>query len=116
MVAEVIEQMGSKAFFTYDATLVFTAIDSQEGSDRKNLKWNELILYVLKMIPFKGKVVSSMVAPGPLLLKDMVKDADAILFNSMPGEQYAVGVMNIIFGSTNPSAKLTFTMPNVDNE
>lgn len=64
----------------------------------------------------KGKVVGAMTAPGPVLLNDFKKVTDAILFNIMPGQEYAKGLMNVLFGRVNPSAKLSFTMPNIDNE
>ena len=41
---------------------------------------------------------------------------DAILFNVMPGQKYANGLMNVIFGHANPSAKLTFTIPKDHSE
>ena len=54
-------------------------------------------------------------APGPFLIP-FEKHIDAILFNGMPGETYGKGLMDVIFGRVNPSAKLTFTIPNKDNE
>lgn len=68
------------------------------------------------MIAKPGKVIGSMVSPGPILTNNMRKYADAILLNVFPGQQYSAGLMNVMFGRVNPSAKLTFTMPNVDNE
>lgn len=55
-------------------------------------------------------------APGPLLLNNLAKVSDAILFNVMPGEKYGEALINILYGRVNPSAKLSFTMPNIENE
>lgn len=100
----------------YDATLVFGGVFSSEGGDRDNLGWKSSVLEALTKFPKKGKVIGALTAPGPILLSDLNKAADAILFNIMPGQEYAKALMNIIFGRVNPSAKLSFTMPNVENE
>lgn len=34
----------------------------------------------------------------------------------MPGQEIADALINILFGKANPAGKLTFTMPNKDNE
>lgn len=39
-----------------------------------------------------------------------------MLFNVMPGEEYASALGKVLFGEANPSGKLTFTMPNKNNE
>lgn len=104
------------AMFDFDATLIFQGLQSGEGFDRSTLDWNQAVFRYLRLIPHPGKVIGSMVAPGPILTTNMRKYADAILFNVMPGQQYAYGLMNVMFGRANPSAKLSFTMPNVDNE
>lgn len=57
-----------------------------------------------------------MTAPGPVLINNLRDVSDALLFNVMPGEEYGPGIMNVIFGKVSPEAKLTFTMPNVENE
>lgn len=100
----------------YDATLVFASVTSTEGWDRSTLHMNELVLLLLDLIPLKGKVISSIVSPGPIILNEWNKRFDAILFNSMPGQQYGNGIVDVIFGLENPSAKLTFTIPNKENE
>lgn len=101
---------------SFNTTIIFQGQDSGEGSDRKTYGWNQSVFDTLKKVANPGKVIGCMVSPGPILTNNMRKYADAILFNVYPGQQYARGLMNIIFGRVNPSAKLSFTMPNIDNE
>ena len=62
-----------------------------------------------------GKKIAAFVAPGPTIT-DMDVAYDALLFSVMPGEEYANALGAILFGQHGPSGKLTFTMPNRDNE
>ena len=85
-------------------------------ADRKSLSWSDNVFKYLKLVPNPGKIIGCMIAPGPILTNSMREHADAILFNVFPGQQYSSAILNIIFGRVAPSAKLTFTMPNIDNE
>lgn len=69
----------------YDATLLFASTSSGEGWDRSNLHMNELAILLLEAIPLKGKVITSIVAPGPVVLNEWKMHSDAMLFNTMPG-------------------------------
>lgn len=80
------------------------------------LGWDNSVLTHLKSFDNPGKVIGLITAPGPVILNDLRAASDAIIFNVMPGQQYGKGIMEIIFGRVSPSAKLTFTMPNKDNE
>jgi len=111
-----VDEISAHFSIGYDATLLFASSNSGEGWDRSNLHMNELVLLLLEVIPLKGKVITSIVAPGPVILNEWKKHSDAMLFNSMPGQQYSNGIVDVIFGRENPSAKLTFTLPNKDNE
>jgi beta-glucosidase len=100
----------------YDATLIFAGVESGEGWDRADLSWSAEVLNVLKNFTVPGKVVGAMTAPGPVLINNLRDASDALLFNIMPGEEYGRGITNILFGKASPEAKLTFTMPNIENE
>jgi beta-glucosidase len=110
IVLEAIQEMN------FNATLIFGGIFSSEGGDRSTLGWKSAVLDSLDKFQNKGKIIGAITAPGPALLKDIKEAVDALLFNIMPGQQYSDGLMSIIFGKANPSAKLSFTMPNIDNE
>jgi len=105
----------------FDTTIVFAGVTSAEGSDRDTLQWkvpylDNKIIEFLSKFRIKGKVIGAITAPGPLILADFKKISDAIVFNVMPGQKYSEGLMSILFGRVSPSGKLSFTMPNIDNE
>lgn len=85
-------------------------------ADRSSLSWSDNVFEYLELVPHPGKVIGCMISAGPILTNSMRKYADAILLNIFPGQQYSNAILNIIFGRANPSAKLSFTMPNIDNE
>lgn len=72
----------------YTETMIFAGVTSGEGGDRSNLTWNAEVLKHLDSFKSKGKIIGMVTAPGPLLLNNLAKVADAILFNVMPGEKY----------------------------
>lgn len=100
----------------FDETLIFAGVQSGEADDRANLTWNSEVLDQIDQFKNKGKIIGLVTAPGPILLNNLAKVADALIFNVMPGQQYATAMMNILFGRVSPSGKLTFTMPNIENE
>jgi len=102
--------------FEFNTTIIFQGLSSGEGSDRKTLDWDQSVLKYLNKIKQPGTVIGCMISPGPILTTNMRKYADAILFNVFPGQQYSSAIMNVLFGRANPSAKLTFTLPNIDDE
>lgn len=56
-----------------------------------------------------------MTAEGPIMTSFSDK-IDTLFMNTFPGETYGRSIWKTVFGEVNPSAKLTFTMPNKDNE
>jgi len=100
----------------YDYTFLFGGVFSSEGGDRDTLHFKVPVVDYLSKFPKKGKIIGAITAPGPVILADLKKVSDAIIFNVMPGQKYSEGLMNTLFGRVNPSGKLSFTMPNIDNE
>ena len=91
-------------------------IESAEWSDRKTLGFAPEVNAIFDFVRYvPGKKTVVITAPGPVLMP-WKEQVDAILFSGMPGEMYAHGLMDVVFGRVNPAAKLTFTMPNKDNE
>lgn len=94
---------------------MFFGIQSSEGFELDTLNYSHNVFDHIK--DYKtGKVLAAFVGNGPMLLNNMKDLAQAIIFNIMPGEMYGPGLMDVIFGRVNPSAKLSWTMPNIENE
>jgi beta-glucosidase len=113
--------------------IVFVGTISHEGADRLSLSFddgcevaggkdtqctgnaknqNALVAAIVKAQP-KTIVVASI--PGATLMP-WSKDVPAILTNFMPGQQAGNAIADVLFGHVNPSSKLTFTIPNRENE
>ena len=100
----------------FEATFAFFSTYSQENTDRSTLKVNPEFFDFIKKVPNKGKLITMVTAPGPVLIKELSEISDALVFNVFPGKMYTLGVMKVVFGEANPSGKLLFTMPNIENE
>jgi hypothetical protein len=100
--------------YNFKTTILGASITSGEGADRKNLEWDITTLknvWFVKKLKNPGVKVAHLVAPGSSLIRfDSV--FDAILYSVMPGEEISNALINILYGKTNPSGKLTFTLPN----
>ena len=96
---------------------MFLSTTSEEGNDRENLDWSDVDKGLFAILPKlnHGKLIVHMVTPSAVLTKDFT-DADAMLLSVMPGIGFTPALMNVLYGRANPSGRLTFTMPNVDNE
>jgi len=75
------------------------------------LHFNNQVFTYLKYIPDHGKVIGALSFSGAADIRNFTTHADAIVYNTPSGQRYAEGMMNILFGNTNPSGKLTFTLP-----
>ena len=99
-----------------DVAIVFVATDSSEGSDRASLHFDDgaddLIAAVAAAAP---KTVVSAVSPGAALTpwRDSVA---GLTLGFMPGQEYANGLIDVLFGAVNPSAHLPLTLPSKENE
>jgi len=112
-----------------EASVVIVVISqfSKEGSDRDNISFDVEHSSTCQVVPkHQNDLVSTVTstgtptivaatAPGPVLMpwKDEV---DSILFAGLPGQEYGNALANLIFGNVNPSGKLIFTIPNIENE
>lgn len=110
-----------------DVNIVAISQFAKEGSDRDNLSFDVKLSQTCQVTPLnqnqlvttvaateKATVVAA-TAPGPVLLpwRDSVS---AIVIGFMPGQEYGNALADVIFGIVNPAAKLTFTIPNIENE
>ena len=102
----------------YHLTLVFISCTSTEGIDRFHLSFNEeedQVIFNLSQSKYIQKIIVNMVSPG-VILTPWTNVIDGLILNILPGEAYAEALQAILFGYANPSAKLSFTLPNKENE
>lgn len=87
---------------------------SGEAASRTNLKipgiQPKLIQKIREAVPNK-KIILVLMNGRPLNLSEEVNQVDAILEAWFPGTMGGSGVADVLFGTYNPSAKLTVTFP-----
>lgn len=104
----------------FDVAILFLGTTSGEGSDRQNLDFDsdqtDLMNHFNDSLNIK-KFVVHMVAPSAVITKP-IDHADGILFSVMPGIGMSKAITNVLFDDhpSFPGGKLTFTIPNKDNE
>merc|ERR1712113_1020674 len=86
-----------------------------EGSDRSSLTDDHLDLLIRKVVQANPSTIVVLSIPGAFLMP-WSKEVPAILTNFMPGQQAGNAIADVLFGKVNPSSKLTFTIPNRENE
>ena len=111
-----------------DVTVIVVGTFAKEASDRNSLSFAAFTTEDCNVVPegqdeliskvsaaTQGKVVVAMTAPGAVLMpwKDQVS---SILWGGFPGQEYGRALASVLFGATNPSGRLPFTMPNKENE
>ena len=110
-----------------DINIIAISQFAKEGSDRDNLSFDIKASTTCQYVPPNQDTLVSTIAsvdkptvvtatvPGAVLMpwRDQV---DAIVIAFMPGQEYGNALADTLLGVSNPSAKLTFTMPNKENE
>ncbi len=119
-----------------DANIYFTSIIEGEGSDRSSLKLPDVTQFknrdgegglivdaakqaitdnqersIKKMFASNACGVVVLQNGAPVDMTGWIDDAGAVIESWYPGEQGARAVVEILFGITNPSAKLPLTIP-----
>ena len=100
-----------------DLVLVFLGTSSSEGSDRSSLSFSadqeKLVAAVAAAAGKKTAVV--MFTPGAILTP-WAKDVAAALTMHMPGLECGNALADVLFGDVNPTGRLSYTLPNIENE
>lgn len=87
-------------------------LQSGEGCSRSNLEIPQIQLKLLDELYKLNKPIIAVLFNGrPLQLNNVENKVDAILEAWMPGTKGAEAIFNILYGKTNPSAKLTMSFP-----
>eukprot|EP01065_Artemidia_motanka_P046836 TRINITY_DN718_c0_g1_i1.p1 TRINITY_DN718_c0_g1~~TRINITY_DN718_c0_g1_i1.p1 ORF type:complete len:708 (+),score=255.58 TRINITY_DN718_c0_g1_i1:59-2125(+) len=99
-----------------DVAVVAVGTTSTEGQDRASLSLpDEQVAYVKAVAAAQKNTVVVVMSPGPLIM-DWADSVSAAVMFYMPGQMQGSAVSSVLFGDANPSGKLTFTMPRVENE
>ena len=86
--------------------------DSGEGYDRAKLGLAGLQLELLRELKATGKPVIVVLIQGrPLILKEVLELADAVLLAWYPGMEGGRAVAEALFGDLNPGGKLPVSLP-----
>jgi len=107
-------------------SIVVVSTYSEEGSDRTSLTFDPLsqicdlaapgqdnLIQVISAV--STKTVVAMTAPGAVLTP-WRNSVQSILWGGLPGQEYGHALADVVFGSINPSGRMTVTLPNSDNE
>jgi len=85
---------------------------SGEGGSRTNPMLPETQLRLFRELKQLGKKLVVIVYSGrPLILTEMAEQADALIQAWYPGTMGGEALANILYGTVNPSGKLTMTFP-----
>lgn len=85
---------------------------SGEGASRSNIKLPAEQIQVIKELRTLNKPIVLILFNGrPLDLTDVVQDVDSILGAWFPGTEAGTAIGNILYGTKNPSGKLTMSFP-----
>ena len=88
-----------------------------EGRDKVDLRLNEYSKRLLKEVAATGKPIILVLQNGrPLVLKEEVNLADAILETWYTGERGGEAIVDVIQGKVNPSGKLPISFPRANGQ
>lgn len=92
-------------------------LQSGEAGSRTNLRLPANQQQLLDELAALGKPVISIILSGrPLVLTDVVADSSAVIEAWFPGIEGGHALADILFGTYNPSARLSMSMPYVESQ
>jgi beta-glucosidase len=99
-----------------DAVIIVIATYSEEGSDRKTLRFDDqseaLINSITKVQP---NTVVVMHAPGAVVMP-WLNSVNSLICSFYPGQEDGTALASILFGDINPSGKLPITFPATEEQ
>ncbi|MGI6787387.1 MAG: beta-glucosidase [Acholeplasmataceae bacterium] len=97
-----------------DVILLYVGLDEAteaEGIDRSHMRLPQNQLDLFKALRPLGKKIVVVMSTGVAVEFDVLNDADAILHGYLAGQAGMKGLLNVLFGKTNPSGKLSESLP-----
>lgn len=86
--------------------------ESSECKSKTDIRISKTQRKLIKEIKKTGKPIIGVIFAGrPLVLKDVVDCFDAILYVWQPGTEGGNAIANVLYGKTNPSGKLSVSLP-----
>jgi len=99
-----------------DVAVVFGSAPATEGRDRANLNLTGNIEEIIPAVAaVQKRTVVVLSVPGSILT-DWRGQVPAILTNFLPGEQVGPALVDVLFGTVPPQAKLPVTFPKAEND
>jgi beta-glucosidase len=99
-----------------DAAIVVVGTSSTEGLDRSSLSLRAEDVALIRAVGAVNKRTVVVVSCPGAILTDWSDSASAILVHFLAGQESGGAIVDILFGDTNPSARLPLTFPNMENE
>jgi beta-glucosidase len=90
---------------------------AEENWDRSHITLLEMNTadFIAKQKELGKKTILLVTTPGATVINSRDK-FDSIIANFLAGERFTDALFDVVEGKVNPSGKLPFTMPNVENE
>ncbi|KAL1515000.1 hypothetical protein AB1Y20_004071 [Prymnesium parvum] len=99
-----------------DMALVFAASFSAECTDRASLSLDANADALVSAVAARARATAVCVSVPGAVLTPWREEVQALTAAFMPGQEYGNALADVLFGSTNPSAKLPLTFPTKENE
>ncbi len=93
-------------------TLGQSKLETGEGASKADMNLNDAQIQLVKSLRELGKPIVAVIFSGrPVVLTNIDDDLDSILYSFMPGAGGAEAIVDILYGETNPSARVPMSFP-----
>lgn len=99
-------------FVQSDSGEEYITVDGNEG-DRKNLTlWHGGEALISAVASSNPNVIVVVHAPGPIVVEEWIEhpNVTAVLWAGMPGQEAGTAIVDVLYGSYNPTGRLPYTI------
>jgi len=99
-------------FVQSDSGEEYITVDGNEG-DRKNLTlWHAGEALISAVASSNPNVIVVVHAPGPIVVEEWIEHPNitAVLWAGMPGQEAGTAIVDVLYGSYNPTGRLPYTI------